>query len=405
MVSPEIFSWTRLWFASMGLRPRSQAREVDFKSLASKADAFVFDFGPISQSADTIAGVPRKMAQEMSRALLHIVAAEHERYEERALRQVIAVNAINNAFESTIMSHVGAALTPYSTRMRHGFVLPPMKAEVDWTARLQVGEAAIRDGSVIRSRRGPSSIVAYGPYVHLNPGTYRLRMKMSADASGTISDDTEIAVLEVVSGREYLGHRVITFSDLAKEEIQVEIDVTLDQAIDPDFSVQTLVRTLSSVEIAISRLSCERISDFKSDHVIESRALSVKEWLPLLWTGPQARRKDGCIIHVSVAPGIMFYGPYWRLPEGNYEALFVLEPLVESSLPAAMLRSRWDEAHHFFKHRWRRFREEPVNQVKALARILGAELGKPRPENDQKHLGFALRFAHFRLSHARPTLP
>ena len=51
-----------------------------------------------------------------------------------------------------------------------------------------------------------------------------------------------------------------------------------------------------------------------------------------------------------------------------------------------MLRSRWYEAHHFLDHRWRRFREEPVNQVKALARILGAELGKPRPENDQTHL-------------------
>ena len=65
-----------------------------------------------------------------------------------------AINAINNVFESSITSHIGAAHTPFSARMRNGFVLPPMKGEVDWTSRLQVGHAGIRDGSLIRSRNG-----------------------------------------------------------------------------------------------------------------------------------------------------------------------------------------------------------------------------------------------------------
>ncbi|MBV9521065.1 MAG: hypothetical protein JO068_23425 [Hyphomicrobiales bacterium] len=368
-----------------GLATSPHAREVTFESLASKADAFVFDFGPISQSEDTIAGVPTQMVQGMNRALLRIMAAEHGTHEERTPRQVIAVNAINNTFESTIMSHVGAALTPFSTRMRHGFVLPPNNAQVDWTARLQVGEGGIRAASAIRSRRALSGIVAYGPYVHLLPGTYRLRMKMSAEASGTISGHTEIAVLEVVSNRDYLGHRLVTLSDLDKEEIQVEIDVTLDQAIDPRFSVQTLVRTLSSAEIAISGLTCERISDLKSTHAIESRALEVKEWLPLLWTGPEARRESGCIIHGSTAPGVVFYGPYWRLPEGNYEVTFTLEPLGDGSIPLGAFRERCDAARNILRHRLRRFYEEPVGQLAALPRVLRAQLGAAGKESGQTH--------------------
>ena len=51
----------------------------------------------------------------------------------------------------------------------------------------------------------------------------------------------------------------------------------------------------------------------------------MKEWLPLLWTGPEARRKNGHIFHGSAKPGIVFFGPYWRLPEGSYEAVFKLE--------------------------------------------------------------------------------
>ena len=55
--------------------------------------------------------------------------------------------------------------------------------------------------------------------------------------------------------------------------------------------------------------------------------------------------KTDYIFHGSVEPGIVFYGPYWRLPEGNYEAIFVLEPLAEHSA-SATVHPRWDETRH-----------------------------------------------------------
>jgi len=308
-----------------GLATVSGAVETTFDTMLEKADAFIFDFGRIEQDDNSFAGVPRPAAHAMNRALLAIVASEHKRMTDgRPLRRVIAVNAINNVFESAIMSHIGAAHTPYSARMRNGFVLPPMKGQVDWTSRLQVGNAGIQDGRLIRSRKEVLGPVIQGPHRHLHAGTYRFKLGLSGNDISIHNRDQTVAVLEIASSREYLGHRLIMRSDIVAGQVALDVDITQDHALTPGFSIETRLRTVAPVELTLSTLSCERIADVKPASSPESRALSVKEWLPLLSTAPQARRENGHIFHGSAKPGLVFYGPYWRLPAGRYEAVFKL---------------------------------------------------------------------------------
>ena len=322
-----------------GLASCPDAHETGFEALIDAADAFVLDFGPVSEKGDAIAGIPSDTARGINRALLQIVAAEHQRWREgRALRQIIAINAINNVFESGIMSHVSVALTPFSTRMRHGFVMPPVQGEMDWMSRLLAGHAGAWDGSQIRSRKEAMGVVIHGPYRHLHVGTYRIRLKLSGQAPFGHGEDQAVAVLEIISQRDYLGHRLITASDLARGEVTLDFDVATDQSVSPGFSVQTLLRTLAPVDVAISALSCERVSDLESETATEERALSVNEWLPLLWTGPDATRMNGQILQRSTKPTIVFHGPYWRLPKGSYEAVFKLEARAPWLVGKALLR-------------------------------------------------------------------
>jgi hypothetical protein len=344
-----------------GLATTAEAVEASFDTLLGKADAFVFDFAPVPESEDAFGGIPRVSANAMNKALLRVVGAEHHAMRDgKPLRRIIAVNAINNVFEAAVTSHIGAAHTPFSARMRNGFVLPSMTGEVDWTSRLQAGQAGIRDGSLIKSRKEMLGPVIQGPHRHLHAGTYRFKLWVSGSNWSGHDEDRPIAVLEIVSRREYLGHRLISPSDLAKGEIELDVDVTTDQSLSPGFSIETRFRTLAPVEVTISALSCERISDVKTTKTTEALALSVNEWLPLLWTGPEARRKNGYIFHGSAKPGIVFFGPYWRLPEGNYEAVFKLEAEAAGWTLGALIRGYAKALRPALGALWRRVRGIPI---------------------------------------------
>ena len=45
--------------------------------MLDKADAFIFDFGPVSEGEHALVGIPRPAANAMNRALLTVVTAEH----------------------------------------------------------------------------------------------------------------------------------------------------------------------------------------------------------------------------------------------------------------------------------------------------------------------------------------
>ena len=230
---------------------------------------------------------------------------------------------------------------------------------MDWMSRLLSGHAGMWDGSQIRSRKETLGVVFHGPYRHLHVGTYRVRLRLSGQARSG-HDDHSVAVLEIISQRDYLAHRLITASDLARGEVGLDFDVATDQSVSPGFSVQMLLRTLEPVDLAISALSCERVSDLKSETATDERPLSVSEWLPLLWTGPDATRMKGQILHRSTKPTIVFHGPYWRLPKGRYEAVFKLEARPPWLVGKALLRGYAKTARSVLGALWRHARGLPT---------------------------------------------
>ena len=129
--------WHRLGFTGRVLVDDSLAQETtlnsiiepaDTAAILARADAFVFDF-PTPDSRDEVAdgdGDDRQTIRLLRGFLPKIVRAEHKRLRGGVpLRQVIAINAINNDQESFVIGFVAAGLTPFGTRMRHGYVLPP----------------------------------------------------------------------------------------------------------------------------------------------------------------------------------------------------------------------------------------------------------------------------------------
>src|SRR6188474_2221789 len=110
----------------------------------SAANVFVFDFGsPPTEDCSDALEIPAPLARVFAQVLLKTVYAEHQRFRlGQPPRQIIAINAINNVFEGWVTRHIGAGLTPYATRMRHGFVFP-LVDRMDWTPWLQAGEAGM----------------------------------------------------------------------------------------------------------------------------------------------------------------------------------------------------------------------------------------------------------------------
>ncbi|MGD9968689.1 MAG: hypothetical protein AB7T59_19380 [Hyphomonadaceae bacterium] len=115
VLTPAEFDWLNDGEAEK--RPLAEALE--------QADVLVFEFGvgEPDQEVDRTA-MFRRLAS-VRRAFIAAGAAEHARVAERACarRRVIGINAIHNEYESLIINYLAFNLTPFSSRVRHGYFL------------------------------------------------------------------------------------------------------------------------------------------------------------------------------------------------------------------------------------------------------------------------------------------
>jgi len=333
---------------SLGLVRAPFVTFMERSKVVRKADIFVFDFwSPANNHAHTAF-----KAMGHSAPLLmdfrHIIAGFRAAIAEERIRQqtpdavprrFILINAIHTRFEILANTYIEAARTPFSTRIRQGFVLREAESLAKVRlANLQVGHAGMRDGNCVRTREGVEGHVIYGPYLDLLPGQYRLVVAMEADAALPASDAAEpVMAMEVASGQYMAAYRVLTRADLRQEIHDLVFTVP-----DDFFECYGVARfefriwTTGSVQASIISVAIEPTQDRVAPEVGDF------DWLPLMPIGGA-----GCRVGAFGTPvdarsgevGPVVYGPYYELLPGSYRLCCEIEAGQDS---APHHRASWE---------------------------------------------------------------
>lgn len=332
--------WKRLDFAGKilldqpALAPDTASTAISSvaeQTALADADAFVFDFGGLPSSAER----PSAMEQAVSslhRSFRRAVRAERERQSSGAVpRRMIALNAINNQYESWFCGSVAAAATPFSTHMRHGFVLP-LRAEESWLSQLGIDEVGVRIGNAIGNMPGKRGWIACGPYKYLDGGTYTVSLKveiLDRDNDVRLKNEPSL-IVEVRAGAALLGLHLLRYGDLTSANNAFAFAVTPEIA-DGDESIETRIAVMAPVTVAVHKLMVKRTSALVEADLTGFAVLRLKDWLPFLRIKPIARPEEDGILVAQGESGCAIYGPYWTLPPGDYELSASAIPLTASA--------------------------------------------------------------------------
>jgi hypothetical protein len=310
----------------------SVIQEIGLPEQLAKADTFVFDFGGL-QPASIASVAIDQLTGETVRSFRRVVRDERQRISTGAPpRRVIALNAINNAFEWLVCGSVAAAATPFATHMRHGFVQPASAALGDWLPLLAAGEAGVRVGRhEIRSTPMTAGWVAYGPFKFLEQGRYLISLEIERFADErNRPGNRPWAFVEVMAGPELLGlYSLDHVASLGTHKFTFEVSQNVADGIAP---FETRIRVTRPIGIALKALTIE--SAPASIHATEkitnaltiSDLLRLNNWLPFLKLNRSARAEDDSIVVSKGRAEYAIYGPYWTLPAGHYDLVVLIEP-------------------------------------------------------------------------------
>jgi hypothetical protein len=215
----------------------SQEKIASLDALFEAADAFVFDYcigeGKMGQGEAPAPGTPESQALlSVKYVFLDLVGLERQRIAAaRPPRRFVAVNAINNSFETLVTSFVGAARSPFSARIRQGFVVAAETGPLDWTAKMVVGHTGVRFGSEIRTRENEIGYMMWGPHIPLLPGKYNVMVRINrlgvAKSNGLPLEP--IGFIEAVAGESLFVRREFCARDLQPGQIELAFEVKRDQ--------------------------------------------------------------------------------------------------------------------------------------------------------------------------------
>ncbi|MGA0333977.1 MAG: hypothetical protein ACO3N7_04385 [Kiritimatiellia bacterium] len=308
--------------ASPTLHPVPGTRPVSFEELLQVPSVYIFDYTPDTCRVRT--DIPNP-------AITGFLAAVREEGARRAsmeapLKRFIGINAINNRFEPLFQSFVSAGATPFSPRMRHGFVLPPPQGEEDWLRHVTVGPSGVRVDAGLENRPGETGFICYGPYRILLPGRYRLSVRVDPAEEGY---GDAYAIVELMAGDACL--MIWRARGLLSEEFQ--IPESLLQGMPAALEVR--VKSARGHVLQLKRLGVEKLSHEVS--AAQSDFLSmVGNFLDLMPLGPQACWRGSAVFSDKGSEGFVCFGPYWKLPPADYEATFSLR--FASGSPEARVR-------------------------------------------------------------------
>jgi hypothetical protein len=260
--------WSGMGFAAPILLPNDQPHLIGAEPIPglqsaplvealAAADMLVFDFSgedgaPIPLSDGD---VENSLTAALVGALLRAMAEERVRVNDGLpARRFIGINTLNNQFDSQFNSMISVSRSPFSARVRHGFVnVPDTKKPTALLSSLQLGSAARRVDNVIETVPGESGNICYGPYTHLFPARYKLTLALDDQSTDTAPrasrpvrlikrlmsrppESVPAIHLEIVRNETvFLGHDLVGWGPLPKS-IEIFFDLEIPRTFGKDSS-------------------------------------------------------------------------------------------------------------------------------------------------------------------------
>jgi hypothetical protein len=178
------------------LYPVSQTQDAalfihpDTQTAISQANTFIVDLSGPSGEALGFESDTRSSAQILGLigALNGVVRAELDLSAQPKWtpRRIIAINAIHNRFEPLMRGYIEFARSPFSGRLRHGYVVLNSGGMVPWLELMTMKVTGTRVGSTAAVRSGGRGQVISGPHVSVLPGRYSVTLDLGGiGLSGT----------------------------------------------------------------------------------------------------------------------------------------------------------------------------------------------------------------------------
>jgi hypothetical protein len=209
---------------------------------------------------------------------------------------------------------------------------------------MTIGDVGTRstEGTLV-GRRGAAGVIAFGPYLRLEPGYYTLTYTMRVD--GPVRPDPA-ATVEVVYGDVlFARHDMLAGSETAAA---CRLDFVVgaeEQYFIHHRLFEFRIRTSGHAKVEVDSL----VLDVRTDLSARAQAPNVANWLLALLPGAAGERVQTGAIAANGKPGHVFYGPYHGLLPGDYsfgvtcdvvEEFSGRNVLLEAVAPNGMVLSR-----------------------------------------------------------------
>lgn len=297
-----------------------------------QAEVFVFDCGLLPGEHDADPERMSPSARFIAHGLRLATHGETVRLRERpgmAARRFIAVNAIHNRFEGMVASRINAARSPVASRIRQGFVILRDFGEVtDLLAQFATGDAGKRHGDGIVAAAGKPGYVVFGPYLDLDPGTYRLDLTFRHAPDNALKE-ANAAVLEIFADPYYFSVQTIALTNGEQTAVSATFNITRQHlGLFDSFRIEFRLRTRGRRSFTLTGATIRELPGSAEEPAYDL--------LPLLVLGPAAARdkpatsirdseyqlaSSSGVNALSGTSGFVVFGPYITLPPGSYEAV------------------------------------------------------------------------------------
>jgi len=242
-------------------------RLTDLDEMADHADAFIFEYPVGTDDVSTRSQNNAKggrLAEEIKLAFFDLLQRELLRLETgKAPRRFVVVNAIHNGIADAVNSFIGVARTPFSTRIRQGFVAPRVSGPIDWTPRMLVAYAGKRVDFEIMAPRNSRGHIMHGPHASLFPGKYRVTASLKNGAwrhwRSFLSRSPDV-LMEVVAGKKEFARRRISTRDIKAGRAELEFNISLSDVVSAETAgIDVRIWTKGRREFSVGRVIVDEI--------------------------------------------------------------------------------------------------------------------------------------------------